>query len=127
MLDGCLAVELRQYTLHDGSRELLVDLFEREFIASQEALGIRLFGPFLDLEDPNRFVWLRGFPDMERRADMLSSFYDGPVWRAHRDRANATMVDSDNVLLLRPHGLRPDRLRRTGLVEDYSGATLWSS
>jgi hypothetical protein len=104
VLDGCLAVELRQYTLHDGSRELLVDLFEREFIGSQEALGIRLFGPFRDLEDPNRFVWLRGFPDMERRVAMLSSFYDGPVWRSHRDRANATMVDSDNVLLLRPHG-----------------------
>jgi len=104
VLDGCLAVELRQYTLHDGTRERLIDLFEREFIESQEALGIRLFGPFRDLEDPNRFVWLRGFPDMHRRSGMLSAFYDGPVWRAHRDVANATMVDSDNVLLLRPCG-----------------------
>ncbi len=105
MLHGCSVVELRQYTLHDGTRERLIDLFENEFIESQEALGIRVIGPFRDLEDPNRFVWLRGFPDMNERGRMLSAFYEGPVWRAHRDAANATMIDSDNVLLLRPtHG-----------------------
>jgi NIPSNAP len=105
MFHGCSVVELRQYTLHDGTRERLIQLFENEFIASQEALGIRVIGPFRDLEDPNRFVWLRGFPDMDERSRMLSAFYDGPDWRAHRDAANATMIDSDNVLLLRPiHG-----------------------
>ena len=102
MFDGCSVVELRQYTLHDGARERLIDLFESEFIESQEALGMRVLGPFRDLEDPNRFVWLRGFPDMNERSHMLSAFYDGPVWRVHRDAANATMIDSDNVLLLRP-------------------------
>jgi len=102
MLDGCSVVELRQYTLHDGTRARLIQLFEDEFIESQEALGIRVIGPFRDLEDPNRFVWLRGFPDMNERSRMLSAFYDGPVWRTHRDAANGTMIDSDNVLLLRP-------------------------
>jgi hypothetical protein len=102
MLNGCSVVELRQYTLHDGARERLIHLFENEFIESQEALGIRVIGPFRDLDDPNRFVWLRGFPDMNERSRMLSAFYDGPVWRTHRDAANATMIDSDNVLLLRP-------------------------
>lgn len=105
MLEGCSVVELRQYTLHGGTREQLIHLFENEFIESQEALGIRVIGPFRDLEDRNRFVWLRGFPDMNERGRMLSAFYEGPVWRAHRDAANATMIDSDNVLLLRPaHG-----------------------
>src|SRR5260370_31902418 len=105
MLDGCSVVELRQYTLHEGTRERLIDLFENEFIESQEALGIRVIGPFRDLEDHNRFGWLRGFPDMDERSRMLAAFYDGPVWRAHHDAANGTMIDSDNVLLLRPtHG-----------------------
>ncbi|MGE5207798.1 MAG: NIPSNAP family containing protein, partial [Alphaproteobacteria bacterium] len=49
-----------------------------------------------------RFVWLRGFPDMASRAEALQDFYGGPVWKAHRETANATMIDSDNVLLLRP-------------------------
>src|SRR6266853_6972280 len=98
----CPIVELRQYTLHPAKRDVLIDLFDREFVESQEALGISVIGQFRDLDDPNRFVWLRGFRDMPSRAQALEDFYDGPVWKAHREAANATMIDSDNVLLLRP-------------------------
>ncbi|MBQ0892674.1 NIPSNAP family protein [Micromonospora sp. U56] len=95
-------LELRQYTLHPGKRDALIDLFDRKFVETQEAVGMAVVGQFRDLDDPDRFVWLRGFQDMPRRAEALSSFYGGPVWKAHRDQANATMIDSDNVLLLRP-------------------------
>jgi len=98
----CPIVELRQYTLHPGKRDILIELFDREFVESQEAVGMRVIGQFRDLNDPNRFVWLRGFRDMPSRAQSLKEFYGGPVWKAHREPANATMVDSDNVLLLRP-------------------------
>ncbi|SEL54245.1 NIPSNAP family protein [Streptacidiphilus jiangxiensis] len=97
-------VELRQYTLHPGARETLIELFEREFVGGQQAVGIAVGGRFRDLDDPDRFVWLRAFPDMAHRRRALEAFYYGPVWRAHRDVANATMVDSDNVLLLRGPG-----------------------
>jgi len=98
-------LELRMYTLHAGRRDELIRLFEREFLETQEAVGIQVLGQFHDLDDPNRFVWLRGFNDMSARAESLHAFYSGPVWKAHRDAANATMIDSDNVLLLRlPHG-----------------------
>jgi hypothetical protein len=99
-------VELRQYTLHPGSRDVLIELFDREFVESQEAVGMTVIGQFRDLDDPNRFVWLRGFRDMPSRALALKEFYGGPVWKAHRDVANATMIDSDNVLLLRPARLQ---------------------
>lgn len=95
-------VELRQYALHPGRREELVELFDREFLESQEAVGAEVLGQFRDLDDPDRFVWLRGFPDMATRHAALSAFYGGPVWAAHRDAANATMVAFDDVLLLRP-------------------------
>lgn len=94
-------VELRMYSLHPGRREELVELFEREFIESQEAVGIQVLGQFYDLDEPDQFVWLRGFNDMTARAASLQAFYNGPVWQAHRNAANATMIDSDNVLLLR--------------------------
>ncbi|KAA2234751.1 NIPSNAP family protein [Salinarimonas soli] len=95
-------LELRQYTLHPGQRDTLIDLFDREFVETQEVVGMRVMGQFRDLDDPHRFVWLRGFPDMPARARALAAFYGGPVWAAHRDAANATMIDSDDVLLLRP-------------------------
>jgi hypothetical protein len=98
----CPIVELRQYTLHPGQRDVLIELFDREFVESQEALGMKVIGQFRDLDDPNRFVWLRGFRDMPSRAQALKDFYGGPVWKAHREAANATMIDSDNVLLLCP-------------------------
>ena len=99
---SCSVVELRQYTLHPGQRETLVSLFEREFIEPQEAVGIRVLGQFEDLDRPDRFVWFRGFADMDARRAALTSFYGGKVWAEHRNAANATMVDSDDVLLLRP-------------------------
>jgi hypothetical protein len=98
----CRIVELRQYTLHPGQRDLLVDLFEREFVEPQEAAGMAVMGQFRDLADADRFTWLRGFPSMPARQAGLEAFYGGPAWLAHRDAANATMADSDNVLLLRP-------------------------
>ena len=98
----CPVVELRQYKLHPGKRDILINLFDREFIESQEAVGIKVIGQFRDVDHPDHFVWLRGFRDMTSRAKALTDFYSGPVWKAHREAANATMIDSDNVLLLRP-------------------------
>ncbi len=103
-MSGSSIVELRQYTLHPGARDTLIELFEREFVTGQEAVGIAVGGRFRDLDDPDRFVWLRAFPDMESRRRSLEAFYGGPVWREHREAANATMVDSDDVLLLRGPG-----------------------
>jgi len=82
-------VELRQYTLRPGQRDVLIDLFDRELVESQEADGMAIVGQFRDLDDPDR-------------ARALASFYGGPAWKAHSAAANATMIDSDNVLLLRP-------------------------
>lgn len=98
----CKVVELRQYTLHPGQRDVLVDLFDREFVETQEAVDAAVMGQFRQLGAPDRFVWLRGFADMDGRSKSLAAFYGGPVWQRHRDTANATMIDSDDVLLLRP-------------------------
>ncbi|WP_309056379.1 NIPSNAP family protein [Streptomyces sp.] len=95
-------IELRRYTLRPGRREELIELFDREFTETQEAVGMSVLGQFRDLDDPDRFVWLRGFPDMAVRHRALTDFYGGSVWAAHGPRANATMADSDDVLLLRP-------------------------
>ncbi|WP_265517049.1 NIPSNAP family protein [Nitratireductor luteus] len=97
-------VELRRYRLHPDRREDLIDLFEREFIESQETCGMSVLGQFRDLDRPDDFVWLRGFAGMQQRAEALAAFYDGPVWSAHKDAANATMECSDDVHLLRPCG-----------------------
>lgn len=95
-------VELRQYTLHPGRRDALIDVFDNHLVESQEETGMKVIGQFRDLDRPDRFVWLRGFDDMESRRASLSAFYGGPIWAEHKDAANATMISSDDVLLLGP-------------------------
>ena len=98
----CAVVELRQYTVYPGKRDTLIALFEDRFIESQEDVGIHVLAQFRDVNDANRFVWIRGFDTMEARRQALTGFYAGTVWQAHRNQANATLYDNDDVLLLHP-------------------------
>jgi hypothetical protein len=107
-----MIVELRRYALYPGTRDALVEIFERNFVEGQRAEGIDVLGRYRDVDDPDLFVWVRSFPDNTARLASLAAFYGGPVWRAHRDAANATMVDSSNVLQLRP--LRDGDIDRDG-------------
>ncbi|RWB30848.1 MAG: NIPSNAP family protein [Mesorhizobium sp.] len=101
-LNASPVVELRQYTLKPGRRDTLIDIFDGHLIEGQEAAGMTIIGQFRDLDRPDMFVWLRGFDGMEARKNALTAFYEGPVWAAYRDAANATMISSDDVLLLKP-------------------------
>jgi hypothetical protein len=94
--------ELRQYTLHPCKRDVLIGLFEDRFIEPLERDGMQVPAHFRDLDNADRFVWFRRFDDMESRGRALPAFYrQDPVWQQYRNDANATMIDSDNVLLLR--------------------------
>src|SRR5215472_5407423 len=89
-VDENTVIELRQYTLYGGRRDTLISLFERNFIESQESVGAHVIGTFRDLDDPDRFVWLRGFRDMSARQEALEEFYGrNPMWIAHKREANA--------------------------------------
>jgi len=72
-------VELRRYTLRPGQRDTLVELFDDNFVESQEAVGIDLIGQFRELDDPDVFIWIRGFRSMEERAHGLADFYDEEI------------------------------------------------
>ena len=96
--------ELRQYKQNPGMRDALIELFEAQFIESQDCVGSYVLGQFRDLANPNRFVWIRGFTDMDARTCALDAFYTSARWLAHRPAANATIADHTDVLLLRPAG-----------------------
>lgn len=98
----CAIVELRQYTMVPGRRDELIELFEREFVDPQEAVGAHVIGTYVDLDDPDRFVWMRGFTSLDERVRALRAFYGSQLWAEHAGAANATMIDSDDVLLLQP-------------------------
>ncbi|MFG2212692.1 NIPSNAP family protein [Streptomyces sp. NPDC048638] len=132
--DRPAVIELRQYTLRPRRRDELIELFEQEFIETQEEAGMFVLGQFRDLDDPDRFVWLRGFRDMTARHRALAAFYDGPLWAEHGPHANATMLDSDDVLLLQPlpdeNGFAPSPPERPRIgapaPDRFVSAVVWS-
>ena len=63
----CAVVELRQYNMKPGGRDVLIGMFDGIFVEAQEAAGNTVLGQFRDLDRPDRFVWLRGFKDMAAR------------------------------------------------------------
>lgn len=98
----CPVLELRRYVMQPGGFDRLLSLFEATFIREQEAVGMHLVGFFHQLDDPLRFVWIRGFDGMAQRHAAYAGFYGSQLWRDLRDATNATLVDSSDVLLLRP-------------------------
>ena len=64
--------------------------------------GAIVAGEFLERANPSMFTWIRGFHDLDDRARLNAALYYGPVWKEHRSQMNELLVDSDNVLLLRP-------------------------
>jgi hypothetical protein len=100
-------IEFRRYTVKEGEREHFADYFESYFPEAFQQMGAIAFGQFFERKNPVGFTWMRGFKNTDARAVINAGFYYGPLWREHAFTMNSLMVDSDNVLLLRP--LNPER------------------
>lgn len=100
-------IEFRRYMIKEGEREHFAQYFESYFPEAFQQMGAIAFGQFFERKNPVAFTWLRGFKNTDARAVINAGFYYGPLWREHASTMNNLMVDSDNVLLLRP--LSPER------------------
>jgi len=95
-------IEFRRYTVKEGEREHFAEYFESYFPEAFQQMGAIAFGQFFERKNPVGFTWMRGFKNTDARAVINAGFYYGPLWREHAFTMNSLMVDSNNVLLLRP-------------------------
>jgi hypothetical protein len=100
-------IEFRRYTVKEGEREHFAEYFESYFPEAFQQMGAIAFGQFFERKNPVGFTWMRGFKNTDARAVINAGFYYGPLWREHALTMNSLIVDSNNVLLLRP--LSPER------------------
>lgn len=101
-LNDFQVIELRRYTIKEREREHFAQYFENYFPEAFQQMGAIVFGQFFERKNPVGFTWMRGFKNTDSRAIINASFYYGPLWREHSSTMNNLMVNSDNVLLLRP-------------------------
>ena len=94
-----MIVEVRSYRIKPGRRAEFLDFFQTRAVPALRSHGMTVLGPLLDLENPNKFVWLRSFPSLEERERMRTAFYEGPVWKNELEAIAMPMLESYDVIL----------------------------
>jgi hypothetical protein len=94
-----MIVEVRSYRIKPGRRAEFIEFFEKRSIPALRAHGMKVLGPMLDLENPNKFVWLRLFPSLDAREQMRDAFYGGDLWKNELEAIAMPMLESYDVIL----------------------------
>ena len=94
-----MIVEVRSYRIKPGRRDEFIRFFETRSVPALQSHGMKILGPLLDLENPNKFVFLRGFPSMDERERMKNDFYEGDLWKNELEAIAMPMIDSYDVIL----------------------------
>src|SRR5688572_322684 len=96
-------LELRNYLLKPNLADTFSQYFHSNFVAPMNELGGYTLGEFKISDVNDRFVWLRGFTNMETRVKFLNDFYiNSTTWKEHGNGANEMMINWHNVYLLKP-------------------------
>jgi hypothetical protein len=59
-----------------------------------------IIGPFLSLEDPDTFFFMRGFPDLASREPMKARFYEGELWKRELEGILLPILEKYDVVLV---------------------------
>jgi NIPSNAP len=113
-VEVAMIVEVRAYRIKPGRREDFIRFFETRAVPALHSHGMKILGPFLDLENPNKFVFLRGFPSLEERERMKNDFYEGELWKNELESIAMPLIDSYDVILCETSkGFVSDSLRNS--------------
>jgi hypothetical protein len=99
-------IEMRTYKLKPGLREHFLEIFRTKSVPAHDAIGMKILGPFLSIEDPDVFFFMRGFPDLPSREPMKAQFYEGELWKRELESVLMPMIEKYDVVLVDdPQGL----------------------
>lgn len=95
-----MIVEMRTYQTKVGARERFLRLFEDLSIPEHRRLGMPIAGPFLAVDDPDSFFFMRGFPDMQSRDALKDRFYEGRLWKEQLEGELMLLLERYDVVLV---------------------------
>jgi hypothetical protein len=93
-------IEMRTYKIRSGQRAQFLEIFARRSVPAHQEIGMRILGPFLSVEDPDVFFFMRAFPDLSVRDRMKSAFYEGPLWTQELEQLLMPMIDKYDAVLV---------------------------
>jgi heme-degrading monooxygenase HmoA len=95
-----MIVEMRTYKLKPGKRDEFIRIFRTRSMPAHDEIGVKILGPFLSLEDPDTFFFMRGFPDLASREPMKAQFYEGDLWKNELENVLMPMIEKYDVVLV---------------------------
>jgi NIPSNAP protein len=101
-----MIIEMRTYKTKAGKRAQFLDVFRARSIPAHTDIGMKILGPFLSIEDPDTFFFMRGFPDLASREPLKAKFYEGALWKGELEALLLPMLDKYEVVVVDdPEGL----------------------
>jgi len=95
-----MIIEMRTYKLKPGKRAEFLEVFRTCSIPAHDEIGMKILGPFLSIEDPDTFFFMRGFPDLASREPMKAKFYEGELWKRELENLLMPMIEKYEVVLV---------------------------
>jgi NIPSNAP len=95
-----LIVEMRTYRTKPGMRDEFLRIFRSKSVPAHVEIGMKILGPFLSVEDPDTFFFMRGFPNLPAREPMKAKFYEGELWKNELEHVLMPMLEKYDVVLV---------------------------
>jgi hypothetical protein len=95
-----MIIEMRTYKTKPGKRTEFIEIFRSRSMPAHAEIGMKILGPFVSIEDPDTFFFMRGFPDLESREPMKARFYEGELWKGELEAILLPMLDKYDVVLV---------------------------
>jgi NIPSNAP len=104
--EEAMIIEMRTYKTKPGCRSQFLEIFRTKSVPAHAEIGMKILGPFLSVEDPDTFFFMRGFPDLPSREPMKAKFYKGELWKRELENVLMPMIERYDVVLVEdPEGL----------------------
>jgi NIPSNAP len=95
-----MIIEMRTYKTKRGCRSQFLEIFRRKSVPAHAEIGMKILGPFLSVEDPDTFFFMRGFPDLASREPMKAKFYEGELWKRELENVLMPMLEKYEVVVV---------------------------
>ncbi len=95
-----MIIEMRTYKTKPGMRAQFLEIFRSKSRPAHAEIGMKILGPFLSVEDPDTFFFMRGFPDLASREPMKARFYEGELWKNELEKVVMPMLEKYDVVVV---------------------------
>jgi hypothetical protein len=95
-----MIIEMRTYKTKPGRRADFLEVFRSQSIPAHAEIGMKISGPFLSVDDPDSFFFMRGFPDFASHEPLKARFYEGELWKCGLENILMPMLEKYEAVVV---------------------------